>query len=313
MEFRHQLIGNSAAMRELVRHAAAAARNLSPVLILGETGTGKELVARAIHFNSSRANGPFVAVNCAAVPEALFESELFGHEKGAFTGAVSARPGEFELAAGGTLFLDEIGELPLVIQAKLLRVLQEREFKRLGGIRTLKADVRIIAATNRNLRKNAFRSDLYYRLNVISIETPSLRDRREDILLLAHHFVGLHAPQSGRPVHGISNDAEDILLTHDWPGNVRELQNAIECAVMMGSTPMIIPNDLPRLFEPKELAFENNLNAAKRSIIVKAFTIARGQMDTAAELLELNRNYLYDLLKKLELTHLRRPPIDGAT
>jgi transcriptional regulator with PAS, ATPase and Fis domain len=305
MEFRHQLVGNSAAMQQLVGHAAAAARNLSPVLILGETGTGKELVAQAIHGNGSRANGPFVAVNCAAIPEALFESELFGHEAGAFTGAANAKPGEFELAAGGTLFLDEIGELPLVIQAKLLRVLQEREFKRLGGIRTLKADVRIIAATNRDLRQN-FRSDLYYRLNVISIQAPALRERRDDIMVLAHHFVELYARQAGRKVLGISSEAEAMLLLHDWPGNVRELQNAIEHAVMMGSTQMIVPADLPRFVEPEALAFEASLARAKRSIVLKAFELSRGQIDVAADLLCLNRNYVYSLLKKLELTHLRQ-------
>jgi len=305
MEFSHQLIGSSAAMQQLIRQAAAAARHLSPALILGETGTGKELVARAMHSNSSRANGPFVAVNCAAIPESLFESELFGYEKGAFTGAASSKPGEFELAAGGTLFLDEVGELPLLIQAKLLRVLQEHEFKRLGGVKTVKTNVRIIAATNRDLREN-FRSDLYYRLNVISIHTPALRERREDVLRLARHFGDFYAAQAGGTVYGISHEAEELLLAHEWPGNVRELQNAIERAVMMGSTQMIVPEDLPGLVEPERLAFDASLTAAKRSIIVKAFAIARGQIDVAAELLCLNRNYVYDLLKKLELTHLRR-------
>lgn len=309
--FRHNLVGRSAAIMNVIRQAAEAARNSSTVLVVGETGTGKELVARAIHSNGARAGGPFVAMNCAAIPETLFESELFGHEKGAFTGAVDRKPGEFELAAGGTLFLDEVGELPLLIQAKLLRVLQEREFKSLGGRQPIKADVRIIAATNRDLR-DRFRRDLYYRLNVISIRTPPLRERLDDILVLAWHFLSIYGPQSPRRVSAISMAASNALESHDWPGNVRELQNVIERAVMMGSSNEILPEDLPDFASSLDLDFEAGVAAAQRSLLERAFALADGHVDTASALLRLNRNYVYSLLKKFNLMHLRRP-INGST
>jgi transcriptional regulator with PAS, ATPase and Fis domain len=304
--FQHNLVGRSAAIMNVIRQAAEAARNSSTVLVVGETGTGKELVARAIHSNGARAGGPFVAMNCAAIPETLFESELFGHEKGAFTGAVDRKPGEFELAAGGTLFLDEVGELPLLIQAKLLRVLQEREFKSLGGRQPIKADVRIIAATNRDLR-DRFRQDLYYRLNVISIRTPPLRERLDDILVLAWHFLSIYGPQSPRRVCAISMAAANALESHDWPGNVRELQNVIERAVMMGSSNEILPEDLPDFASSLDLDFEAGVAAAQRSLLERAFALADGHVDTASALLRLNRNYVYSLLKKFNLMHLRRP------
>ena len=308
--FRHNLMGNSAAMLKLVRQMVHAARNDSSVLICGETGTGKELVARAIHENSKRRNGPFVAVNCSAIPETLFESELFGHEKGSFTGAVNTKRGEFELAAGGTLFLDEIGELPLMMQPKLLRALQEREIKRLGAPRPIKTDVRIIAATHRDLR-SGFRQDLYYRLHVIAIRTPSLRERPEDVAVLARHFVSMYAPQAGRDVTGISAAAELLLTAYDWPGNVRELQNVMEAAVMMGSSSEIIPEDLPDILPSVSLDFEVGVAAAKRNLLERAFTVAHGHLDTASALLNLNRNYVYNLLKKFNLVHLRRSSLDG--
>ncbi len=299
-------IGESPQLAELLRQIRKAAATDSTVLITGETGTGKELVAQAIHAASKRAVGPFVAVNCAAVPETLLESEMFGYEKGAFTGAAERREGEFERAAGGTLFLDEIGEMPFSMQPKLLRVLQEREAKRLGGARPVKLDIRIIAATNRDLRLG-FREDLYYRLNVISIKTPALRDRPRDILALARHFASFHARQSGRIVLGVSPEAERILERHDWPGNVRELQNVIERAVMMGSTELIVAEDLPELAGVNPLHFETYVVSAKRGVVQRAYALAGGDHDTASALLGLNSNYLYTLLKKLNLTHLRRP------
>jgi len=306
------LIRDSLPMRNLIAQAAAAARTSSTVLIVGETGTGKELVAQAIHDNSVVAGGPFVAVNCAAIPEPLFESELFGHEKGAFTGAVNTKLGEFELASGGTLFLDEVGELPQIVQAKLLRVLQQREFKRVGGTRTLHANVRIIAATNRDLR-TAFREDLYYRLNVIPIDVPSLRERSQDIPALAHHFLFIYGRQSTREIRGISNEGETALKIYSWPGNVRELQNIMERAVMMGSSSMLEPADFPVVIKSAALDFETGLAAAKRSLVERAFAAADGHIETASSLLKLNRNYVYSLLKELNLTHLRRRngSIDG--
>ena len=239
--------------------------------------------------------------------ESLFESELFGHETGAFTGAVNPKPGEFELAARGTLFLDEVGELPLIMQAKLLRVLQEREFKRLGGTRAIQADVRIIAATNRDLRAG-FRRDLYYRLNVISIWTPALREHPQDILVLARHFVSIYGPQSDRHVCGISSEAEAVLESHGWPDNVRELQNVMERAVMMGSTNRILPEDLPDFAEPAGLDFEAGVAAAKRTLLERAFALAHGHLDTAPALLRLNRNYVLQSSQKIQPDAPSTPP-----
>lgn len=217
------------------------------VLINGESGTGKELAARAIHRNSKRAQKAFVAVNCAALTESLLESELFGHERGAFTGAIAQKKGRLEIASGGTVFLDEIGELTPALQVKLLRVLQEREFERVGGTVTIKADVRVIAATNKNLEDamatNQFRHDLFYRLNVVSLEMPPLRARREDILLLASYFVEKYATMCNRKLKGISPDARTSLLGYEWPGNVRELENTIERAVVLGTTEFILTED----------------------------------------------------------------------
>ena len=230
------LIGRSPAMVEVYKEIGRVARTEMTVLLMGESGTGKELVARAVHANSTRARGPFVTVNMAALPRDLIESELYGHEKGSFTGAVERRPGKFELASGGTLFLDEIGELPIELQAKLLRVLQEREVDRVGGNRPLPVDVRIVAATNadlaRSVEEGKFRRDLYYRLAVVPIRLPPLREREGDVLLLARHFIAKYGEQlKGRPVT-LARDAEAMLLSHPWPGNVRELQNVIQRALL---------------------------------------------------------------------------------
>ena len=245
----NNIIGTSAGMQEVFKNIGRVAPTNSTVLIQGESGTGKELVARAIHYNSRRSQGPLVNLNCAAIPEGLLESELFGHEKGAFTGAVGPHPGKFELAAGGTIFLDEISEMSPNLQAKLLRVLQDRTFQRVGGTRTLDADVRVIAASNKDLaeaiRQGSFREDLYYRLNVVLLDIPPLRDRREDIPLLVDHFIARSNKETGKQVQQISHGALDQLMAYPWPGNVRELENAVERAVVMGQGGVIMAEDLP--------------------------------------------------------------------
>jgi Nif-specific regulatory protein len=244
---RHYIIGNSEAMQEVYWTIEKVAPSRATVLLLGESGTGKELAARAIHEASSRKEQPFIKINCAALPENLLESELFGHDKGAFTGATSAKPGRFELADGGTIFLDEIGEMPILLQAKLLRVLQEKQFERIGGTRTLTVDVRIIAATNVNLQSNVdqglFRSDLYYRLNVLPLNLPALRNRRDDIPLLIEHFLQSSNDRNDKNVL-LSASALDYLSSYDWPGNVRELQNLIERMVILADAPIIHPETL---------------------------------------------------------------------
>ena len=236
-------------MMDICKDTAKIALSQASVLISGESGTGKELIARAIHYNSRRAKGPFIKVNCAALPESLLESELFGHEKGAFTGAQTLRQGLFERANEGTLLLDEIGEMPLVLQAKLLRILQEREFERIGGHQTIKVDIRIIAATNRDLqamvKEGTFREDLFYRLNVIHLILPPLRDRREDISLLANHFLQKFSSENQRDIIDIDPMAMSLLTAWSWPGNIRELSNVIERAVVMNSGPIIFSEDLP--------------------------------------------------------------------
>ncbi|MCK6529350.1 sigma-54 dependent transcriptional regulator [Myxococcota bacterium] len=244
------LLGRSPALQEVSRLIRKVAASPTTILIHGESGTGKELVATALHRQSDRAQGPIIKLNCTAIPEALFESELFGHERGAFTGAVSSKPGRFELADRGTLFLDEIGELPREMQPKLLRVLQERTFERVGGLKSIAVDVRLVAATNADLeamvREGAFREDLFYRLNVVPIRLPPLRERREDIPDLADHFVKRFNKRLGRTVSGIRDDALGILVGHSWPGNVRELENVIERAVLLAEGDRLCPQDLPR-------------------------------------------------------------------
>ena len=306
------LIGESPAMAELSKITAKAAPTNSTILIQGETGTGKELIARTIHKNSRRADGAFVAVNCAAIAENLLESELFGHEQGAFTGANAQKKGQFELAAGGTLFLDELGELSLSIQAKLLRAIQEREINRIGGARPIPIDIRLIAATNRDLEaaveRNEFRQDLLHRLKVITIKSPALRDRKTDIPILARHFVQVHSKGVGRLVRGLSPDAEALLIDYDWPGNVRELQNVIERAIVLGSGDLVLPEDLPsELFEaapgnediPK---FHNPLVVAKREAFKKAVVQADGDPKRAAEILGVHPRSMYRMAHNLKLT-----------
>jgi Nif-specific regulatory protein len=310
LDMRHDLIGESAAMREVHHFIDKVAPLDATVLISGESGTGKELVARAIHRASPRASGPFIAINCATLSEALLESELFGHEKGAFTGAVALKRGKLEAAQGGTLFLDEIGELKPPLQAKLLRVLQEREFERVGGTRTIRVDLRVIAATNRVLENAVaggdFREDLYFRLNVLSIRVPPLRERKSDIPLLAVYFLQKLRRSSARRVAGISQAARALLLNHAWPGNVREMENAIERAVVMGSHELIQPEDLPEgmleLPSTESLSpFHAGVREAKKRIIAKAFERARGNYSEAARLLGVNPTYLHRLIRNLNL------------
>jgi Nif-specific regulatory protein len=246
---RFRLIGQSAAIRQIYAVVEKVANTPSTVLITGESGTGKELIARALHENSARHKGPFIKINCAAIPKTLMESELFGYEKGAFTGAVGAKPGRFELAHGGTLFLDEIGEIPVEMQVKLLRVLQESEFERVGGIKTIKVDVRLVTATNRDLLQEiaagAFREDLFYRLNVVPIPIPPLRDRREDIPMLADHFITKFNDRLKRQITGITPDAVARLGAYNWPGNIRELENLMERTMLFCEGPEIKAYDLP--------------------------------------------------------------------
>jgi two-component system response regulator AtoC len=246
------ILTNSPRMMDICKDTAKIALSQASVLISGESGTGKELIARAIHYNSKRANGPFIKVNCAALPESLLESELFGHEKGAFTGAQTLRQGLFERAHQGTLLLDEIGEMPLVLQAKLLRILQEREFERIGGHQTIRVDIRIVAATNRCLqtmvKEGTFREDLFYRLNVIHLTLPPLRERREDIALLANHFLQKFSAENQRDIIEIDPTAMSMLTAWPWPGNIRELSNVIERAVIMNTGAIIFADDLPDAF-----------------------------------------------------------------
>jgi len=246
---RFRLVGESPAIRQVYGVIEKVADTPSTVLITGESGTGKELIARALHENSSRRTGPFIKINCAAIPKTLMESELFGYEKGAFTGAVGAKPGRFELAHGGTLFLDEIGEIPVEMQVKLLRVLQESEFERVGGIKTIKVDVRLVAATNRDLHAEvaagAFREDLYYRLNVVPIHLPPLRERRQDIPMLVDHFIAKFNDRLKKQVSGIEPEGMDRLVSYHWPGNIRELENVIERTMLFCDGPVIRALDLP--------------------------------------------------------------------
>jgi Nif-specific regulatory protein len=312
INLQHDMVGESPRMREVFQFIAKVAPSEATVLIRGESGTGKELVARAIHSNSPRAGKPFVAINCAAITDTLLESELFGHEKGAFTGAVAQKKGKLESAEGGVVFLDEIGELAPALQAKLLRVLQQREFERVGGTRTIKLDVRLIAATNANLeegvKSGAFRRDLFYRLNVVSVRMPSLRDRREDIPLLANYFACKHAEKAKRKLSGISAAARAALMQYDWPGNVRELENAIERAVVLGAADVILPEDLPEALLEKPVSsggpvtrYHEGVLEAKKQIISNAIEQAGGHYTEAAKLLGVHPNYLHRLLRNLNL------------
>ncbi|HLO25222.1 MAG TPA: sigma-54 dependent transcriptional regulator [Geobacteraceae bacterium] len=292
-------------VRKLVRNVAVTIAN---VLIYGESGTGKELVARTIHLLSPRNKAGFIPLNCAAIPENLLESELFGHEKGAFTGAVMGRQGKFELARGGTIFLDEIGEMPLPLQAKLLRVIQERVFERVGGTKEIRADVRVIAATNRNLQNEVaerrFREDLYYRLNVFPIQLPPLRDRRDAIPVLAEYFIRRFSHQVGKKLKGMENDARDAMREYLWPGNVRELQNVIERAVIL-ATDVIrldnLPNEILLKGDPVNQQSRDVLKATEREIITKALHKHGGNRRLAAEELGISRRTLQYKLKDFGL------------
>lgn len=309
----HNMVGESNPMQRVYHFISKVAPTESTVLITGESGTGKELAARAIHRNSKRSNKPFVAVNCAALNESLLESELFGHEKGAFTGALALKKGRLEVADGGTLFLDEIGDLSPALQVKLLRVLQEREFERVGGTQTIKVDIRLIAATNRNLEEaieaGEFRQDLYYRLNVVSFEMPALRERKEDIVLLANYFTEKYGVKCNRRLRGLSPEARACLSAYDWPGNVRELENAIERAVVLGTSDLILPEDLPEAVLETEsasgsspaLRYHEAVTQTKRQIILDAMTKVNGNYTEAAHRLGVHPNYLHRLIRNLNL------------
>ena len=311
-----QLVGRSPALAAAIELAQRVAPMRSTVLLTGETGTGKELVAGLIHEASARADGPFVKVNCAALPETLLESELFGHEKGAFTSADRVRIGRFEQANGGTLFLDEVGDLSLATQAKLLRALQDQEFQRLGGTRVLRTDARIVAATNRDLERaivsGDFREDLYFRLNVISIPLPPLRERPEDIESLALHFLEQFGRELGRPRNGYSPDARARLLAHPWPGNVRELRNAIERAVLLSEGVRIEVTDLrfagtggaqPADWRPALPAAGLSMDAIERAVVVEALERHAFVQKEAAAWLGISRRKLNYMIQKMRITH----------
>ena len=311
VKYESEILGESAKLRELLELIERVAPTSSTVLIQGESGTGKELVARALHRNSQRASRPLVAINCAAITESLLESELFGHEKGAFTGAIARKKGKLEIAEGGTLFLDEISELAPGMQAKLLRALQEREFDPVGGTRPVKMNVRVIAATNRNLaeevQKGKFRSDLYYRLNVVSLTTPSLRDRLEDIPLLAQSFIAKVSEKYRVPRKTLSADALTPLMQYDWPGNVRELENAIERAVVLGTSNEIVAEDLPAAVrepasrETIDESFQGAVKENKKQLVLQAMEKANGYYVDAAKILGLHPNSLLRLIRTLGL------------
>ena len=311
----HNMVGESPRMRQVYQFIAKVAPTDSSVLITGESGTGKELVARAIHQNSKRSGKPFIAVNCAALTETILESELFGHEKGAFTGALTQHKGRLEIADEGTLFLDEIGELSAPLQVKLLRVLQEREFERVGGTRTIKVDIRLLAATNRNLEdlitQGLFRQDLFYRLNVLQLEMPPLRQRQEDIPLLAKYFAVKYGEKCNRKIEGISLEAQKRLLSYDWPGNVRELENALERAVVLGTTELILLEDLPEAIletetrtMPAPTKYHEAVAETKKQLILQAMDQTKGNYTDAAKLLGLHPNYLHRLITNLNLREL---------
>ena len=316
------LIGNSEGIQMVCSLIEKVAETDSTILILGESGTGKELVARTIHYNSPRKNKPLIPINCGAIPETLLESELFGHEKGAFTGASTTRIGRFELADGGTIFLDEIGDMSPTLQVKLLRVLQQREFERVGGVRTIKVDVRIIAATNIDLEhavhEGKFREDLYYRLNVIPVVIPPLRERADDIPLLMDHFLSHFNKSKKRDIKGFSPAAMDILISYPWPGNIRELENLVERLIILKGNGTICPDDLPEKFISHTLNNEGALHITlpetgvnlkdvveefENNLILQAMQKAQGVKNKAAQLLSLNRTTLVEKLKKKKLDY----------
>jgi Nif-specific regulatory protein len=303
------IIGNSKAMQHVFDMVAQVSKSDATVLIRGESGTGKELVAQAIHYNSHRAGKPLIKVNCAALPETVIESELFGHEKGAFTGAIATRKGRFENANGGTVFLDEIGDLSPMTQVKLLRVLQEKEFERVGGNETIRVNVRVIAATNRNLEiameEGSFREDLYYRLNVFPIHIPPLRERRDDILLLADHFIAKYAESNHKPIHRISTPAIDLLMAYHWPGNVRELENCVERAVLLSVDGVIHSHHLPPSLQSAESTntqvhgtLQDALDNLERELLMDALKSTKGNMARAAKMLGITERIMGLRVKK---------------
>jgi len=302
------IIGKSHKMQEVLALVKTVAKSNSTILIEGESGTGKELVARAIHNSSLRSEGPFVAVSCAALPESLLESELFGHEKGAFTGAVSMKKGRFELANTGTLFLDEIGDISPKTQIGLLRVLEEKELRRVGGTQVIKTDVRIISATNKDLKalvaEGKFREELYYRIHVVSIQLPPLRDKKEDIPLLAQHFLKKYCLENKKELDGLSQETSSLLMKYDWPGNVRELENVIERAVVVAKERIIVPEDLPPLTQ-KEQKFKTSadmpLREVEREHILRALESNDWNISRTAKTLGIDRNTLSSKIKKYQM------------
>lgn len=313
------IIGKSKPMQKVFELVELAAPSRSNILVLGESGTGKELVAKALHHHSRRSEGPFITVNSGSMPHDLLESNLFGHVKGAFTGAIASKKGLFEIASGGTIFFDEIGNVPIETQSKLLRVIQEKEFMRLGAVDTVKVDVRLVAATNADLedlvRQNLFREDLYYRLNVITIELPPLRRRNEDIPLLARHFLAHYARENEKALSEISPQAMELLMDYTWPGNVRELENVIERAVVL-STSKILDVDLlsPAVREPRHMAppaptlppeglsFKETVSSFERQLILRALKSSNGVQKKAAELLRIKPTTLHEMMKRLRIS-----------
>ena len=297
------IVGNSKAMQAVYDLIAVVSKSNATVLISGESGTGKELVAHAIHYNSERAAKPFIKVSCAALPETVVESELFGHEKGAFTGAIAQRKGRFELASGGSIFLDEVGDFSPATQVKLLRILQEKEFERVGGTSTIKTDVRVIAATNRQLEKliaeGKFREDLYYRLNVFAIHVPPLRERRTDVPLLANHFAEKYAAENHKSIRSISTHALDLLMSYEWPGNVRELENCIERAVILSNDEVIHAHHLPPTLQTAEARgieeggrLQTTLDSVERDLILDSLKESRGNKAKAARALGISERVM---------------------
>jgi len=309
-EFTSTIVGKSEPMRAVLDILSKIAGTDSRVLITGESGTGKEVVARAIHEGSPRKEASFFAINCVALTESLLESELFGHEKGAFTGAISTKKGVFELADGGTLFLDEIGDTSQSFQAKLLRVIQESEFKRVGGVRPIKTDVRIIASTNKDLRREIesrrFREDLFYRLSVVNIHLPPLRERKEDIPLLAEHFLRKHSLKMAKKVVGISEAAMQVLLSYHWPGNVRELENVLERAMIMASGSEIVPQDIPVLSRgPSERKRGGTLEELERELIERTLAECGWNKSLAAKRMGIGRRTLYEKASRFGISLAR--------
>ncbi len=307
------IIGKSPVMVRLLETTSKAAASDATVLVTGESGSGKEVIAGAVHFNSSRRDNPFIKLNCAAISEGLLESELFGHEKGAFTGAIRRREGRFIQASHGTLFLDEISEMSMGMQAKLLRVIQEKELNRVGGEEVLTVDVRLIAATNRDLlsevQKGNFREDLYYRLNVITLKVPPLRQRREDIPLLAEHFLRLFCERNSKEVKGFTPQAMDRMIRYGWPGNIRELMNTIESAVVLSGSEYLtedilpfIPESLPEPATPADFPTDLPLGEVERSTILKTLEISGGNKSEASRKLGITRATLHKKLKKYGVT-----------